>query len=123
MRTISEDSPPSSLRTSGIFSLFCFASPSPSFVPTLLFRSRRAAFKDLTEEELQYLGGSETTTHLVKGLDYKLLEKVRQEQAKAENEALEAALNEQVEGPAKMELAAAAAGADPSKEASKTLQK
>ena len=82
----------------------------------------QAAFKDLTEEELQYLGGSETTTHLVKGLDYKLLEKVRQEQAKAENEALEAALNEQVEGPAKMELAAAAAGADPSKEASKTLQ-
>lgn len=36
-------------------------------------------FANLTEEELQLLGGDETHSHLIKGLDLALLEKKRKE--------------------------------------------
>ncbi|UKK01698.2 hypothetical protein MACK_001051 [Theileria orientalis] len=36
-------------------------------------------FKKQTEEESRYMGGDEEHTHLVKGLDYKLLEKVKRQ--------------------------------------------
>ena len=36
-------------------------------------------FANLTDEELQLLGGDETHSHLIKGLDLALLEKKRKE--------------------------------------------
>ena len=36
-------------------------------------------FANLTEEEMQLLGGDETHSHLIKGLDLALLEKKRKE--------------------------------------------
>lgn len=56
---------------------------SPEELKNLSESERRA----LEIERSKYLGGSETTTHLVKGLDYALLAKVKEDLTKKEREA------------------------------------
>jgi hypothetical protein len=55
---------------------------SPEELKNLSEAERRA----LEIERSKYLGGSENTTHLVKGLDYALLAKVKEDLAKKERE-------------------------------------
>ena len=52
--------------------------------------SETAAYSEMTTEATKYLGGDIDHTHLVKGLDYALLVKVRDEMEKMEDEKLEA---------------------------------